>query len=362
MTNLSKIITISISALLTLITGCKRTDIDHSDSDKRALLFSAESAEDMGESTTKATRPLSDFHTDFGVWGIARNDKAEQLPYILWSENALIEAELNSSSGAFEPVSGAYWFSDHTYHFIAVAPFQTGTTGVNVITKEEDETANGDKLVFTYSMESNYADKNYTFDLMGAVAMSEVDVAATHPSSQPITFKHLFSRININIYFKDENGNSSQGSVQGMRLRKVSTKGEYEITFAQNETDGTYSIPDITCIADPTENYQEITFYESSLTTNRGTLHILPQDVSGFELYLDFTIGSGADALTLTDFKVNLSTANIPTYYNYTESRNWNITIGPKASISFSVEVTPWENTIVGDGEDNDENQEIEIC
>jgi hypothetical protein len=75
----------------------------------------------------------------------------------------------------------------------------------------------------------------------------------------------------------------------------------------------------------------------------------LPQDVSKFELYLDFKIGSGAEALTMNDFKVNLSTANnTPSFYDYNQSRNWNITISPKASISFTIDVTPWVNSNVG--------------
>ena len=353
MSNLNKIMTVSICALFALAAGCNKVHIDNNGNDRKLLLFSAESEENLTQNSTKATSALP--YEDFGVWGIARRDDGiEQDPYILWRENYLIQVNKNSS-GIYEPSSAAYWFSNHTYHFIAVAPFVIDATDVNVITKEENSPsgAGADALKFKYSIAGKYTAKDYDFDLMGAVAMSEVDVAATHPSSQEIVFKHLFSQINMNVYFKDGD-RTIDGSVQKIRIRNVSTQGEYDITFGNGNS------LVVTC-TDQAVN-QEIVFASENALTFPQTLHILPQDVSKFELYLDFKIGSGAEALTMNDFKVNLSTANnTPTFYDYNQSRNWNITISPKASISFTVEVTPWGNTIVGDGEDNDENQEIEI-
>ena len=343
--------TVSICALFALATGCNKVHIDNNGNDRKLLLFSAESEENLTQNSTKAT-PSALPYDNFGVWGIARRDDGiEQDPYILWSENSLIRVNKNSSE-IYEPSSAAYWFSNHTYHFIAVAPFDIDATDVKVITKEENSPSGADALEFEYSIAGKYTANDYDFDLMGAVAMSEVNVAATHPSSQDIVFKHLFSQINMNVYFKGEDG-TIDGSVQKIRLRNVSTQGEYNITFNNNSLK-------VTCAGQAAN--QEIVFASETALTFPQTLHILPQYVSEFELYLDFKIGSGAEALTMNDFKVNLSTANnTPSFYDYNQSRNWNITISPKASISFSVEVTPWENTIVGDGEDNDENQEIEI-
>ena len=279
-------------------------------------------------------------HNDFGVWGIARRDDGiEQDPYILWRENSLIQVnKKNNSSGIYyEPSSAAYWFSNHTYHFIAVAPFVIDATDVNVITKEENSSSGADALEFKYSIAGKYTANKYDFDLMGAVAMSKVNVAATHPSSQDIVFKHLFSRINMNVYFKDEDGETKDGSVQKIRIRNVSTQGEYNITF---DNDNSLKV---TCTDQAVK--QEIVFASDTALTFPQTLHILPQDVSKFELYLDFKIGSGAEALTMNDFKVNLSTANnTPSFYDYNQSRNWNITISPKASISFTIEVAQWED------------------
>lgn len=325
--------TVSICALFALATGCNKVHIDNNGNDRKLLLFSAESEENLTQNSTKATSALP--YEDFGVWGIARrNDGIEQDPYILWRENSLIQVNKNSS-GIYEPSSAAYWFSNHTYHFIAVAPFDIDATDVNVITKEENSSV-ADALEFEYSIAGKYTANDYDFDLMGAVAMSKVNVAATHPSSQDIVFKHLFSQINMNVYFKDGN-KTIDGSVQKIRIRNVSTQGEYNITFDNNNS------LKVTCTDQAVK--QEIVFASEIALTFPQTLHILPQDVSKFELYLDFKIGSGAEALTMNDFKVNLSTANnTPSFYDYNQSRNWNITISPKASISFTIDVAPWED------------------
>lgn len=335
--------TVSICALFALATGCNKVHIDNNGNDRKLLLFSAESEENLTQNSTKATSSALPEDFDFGVWGIARrNDGIEQDPYILWRENSLIQVNENSL-GIYEPSSAAYWFSNHTYHFIAVAPFGVDATDVNVITKEENSSSGPDALEFKYSIAGKYTANDYDFDLMGAVAMSEVDVAATHPSSQGIIFKHLFSQIKMNVYFKDGD-KTIEGSVQKIRLRNVSTQGEYNITFDNNNS------LEVTCADQAVK--QDIVFASETALTFPQTLHILPQDVSKFELYLDFKIGSGAEALTMNDFKVNLSTANnTPSFYDYNQSRNWNITISPKASISFKIDVASWESSDVGDEE-----------
>ena len=333
--------TVSICALFALAIGCNKVHIDNNGNDRKLLLFSAESEENLTQNSTKATYSALPYE-DFGVWGIARRDDGiEQAPYILWSENSLIQVNKvnKNSSEIYEPSSAAYWFSNHTYHFIAVAPFDIYATDVNVITKEENSSS--DALEFKYSIAGKYTANDYDFDLMGAVAMSKVDVAATHSSSQDIVFKHLFSQINMNVYFKDGD-RTIDGSVQKIRIRNVSTQGEYNITF---DNDNSLKV---TC-TDQAVN-QEIVFASETALTFPQTLHILPQDVSKFELYLDFKIGSGAEALTMNDFKVNLSTANnTPSFYDYNQSRNWNITISPKASISFTIDVAQWVDSNVGD-------------
>lgn len=334
--------TVSICALFALATGCNKVHIDNNGNDRKLLLFSAESEENLTQNSTKATSALP--YEDFGVWGIARRDDGiEQDPYILWSENSLIQVNKvnKNSSEIYEPSSAAYWFSNHTYHFIAVAPFDIEATDVNVITKEENSSSGADALEFKYSIAGKYTAKVYNFDLMGAVAMSEVDVAATR-SSQDIVFKHLFSQINMNVYFKDEDGNRTDGSVQKIHIRNVSTQGEYNITF---DNDNSLIV---TCTDTDQAVNPEIVFASETALTFPQTLHILPQDVSEFELYLDFKIGSGAEALTMNDFKVNLSTANnTPSFYDYNQSRNWNITISPKASISFTIDVAKWVDSNV---------------
>ena len=98
MSNLNKIMTVSICALFALATGCNKVHIDNNGNDRKLLLFSAESEENLTQNSTKATSSALPEDFDFGVWGIARRDDGiEQDPYILWRDNSLIQVNKNSS-------------------------------------------------------------------------------------------------------------------------------------------------------------------------------------------------------------------------------------------------------------------------
>ena len=332
MKHMTHIATLALSVLLAL-TACERNR--HTpEEDKVPLSFSA-----LSQNTpTKADGTTTPFpHADFGVWGIARNSEASSR-YILWGETSMAQVK-KLTSGAYAPVSDAYWLPAHTFTFIAVAPYTGGVDGL--IDAAVVETT--DSFGFTFDMGPKYsatgdnvADPD--FDLMGSVARTYVEKATGH-DPQKLTFRHLLAKINININFVDASGNtlSDAGSVSKIQLNNINTTAEYTLSFGQNEA--------LNILSEHPAGPESVIFNG----TASATLHVVPQNITGTELYLDFT----RDGVTFQDFKAVLNWGD-KTFYNYNEVYNWNISIGPKNAITFKVEVAPWvEDTV------NDEDIEI---
>ena len=296
---------------------------------------------------TKSSTPLSQYHPDFGVWGIAR--QSINSDYILWDDNELTQVTKPEGSDVYVPVSPAYWFTGYVYDFIAVAPY----TSSGIISTSINNATN--TLTFAYNLASKYALKgtsgavakdHYEFDLMAA-ADHTGPIPQTKPSTQNLMFWHLFAKISINVSFVDASGAAiDTGTVSQIRLLNVDTDGTYTVAY------------DDTQVNDLAVNFANGENSESTLTFegSTGCVHIVPQNISGFEMYIDFTL----DNVEYKDFKLNLNAAGNPTYYGYNQSYNWNITIGPKEDISFKVTVTPWTSSVISDG-DSDSNNDIEI-
>ena len=328
MEKVTRIVILSLCAAL-ILGSCTKKHHQPAEPLKAPLEFTAVSQNSALKSgATKATTPLSAFHGDFGAWGIARQE-GNATPYILWESNAMSQV-VKSTDNTYVPVADAYWLTGFAYNFIAVAPYTGGVSGLDVAHSVDTQTGE-DAITFTFDQGAKYTAGDFDFDLMGAAAAT--DAITTKPTTQPLTFWHLFSQININVSFVDANGTAvSTGTVSQIRLCNVKSKADYTLTFggANNLSVACGSHTDDKTI---------------SLSGSSATVHILPQSITGFELYLDFTL----DGAAFNDFKVNLNTTGHPTTYNWNEVYNWNITIGPKASVSFSYTVLPWVEEKVGE-------------
>lgn len=291
------------------------------------------------KSTSKAVSPLS---TDFGVWGIARHSDAAIHPYLLW--DASLE-RVTKNGQYYQPVNPAFWISGYTYNFLALAPYSEELAGI--VTPVRAAGNAKDKLTFTYDLASKYSGQtpDYAFDLLGAAATSTVD--ANHDrGALEITFWHLFAQINLKVSFVDANGTPAEGTVHKMSLRNIDTDATYTISLGNDNS------LDVGCVSG-TLNPQTV-----ELNGATGTVHIIPQQITGFELYLDYT----RDNVSYQDFKINLNVSGNQTYYGSNESYNWNIVISPKEDISFKVEVAEWESDAVsGGGLDPDGDNYIDI-
>ena len=328
MNKVTRIVILSLCAAL-ILGSCTKKHHQPAEPLKAPLEFTAVSQNSALKSgATKATTPLSAFHDDFGAWGIARQE-GNATPYILWKSNAMSQV-VKSTDNTYVPVADAYWLTGFAYNFIAVAPYTDGISGL-VVTPSTDAQTGKDAITFNFDQGAKYTAGDFDFDLMGAVASTAA--ITTKPLTQSLTFWHLLSKININVSFVDANGTAvSTGTVSQMRLCNVKSKADYTLTFggANNLSVACGSHTDDKTI---------------SLSGSSATVHILPQSITGFELYLDFTL----DGAAFNDFKVNLNTTGHPTTYNWNEVYNWNITIGPKASVSFLYDVRPWGEEKVGE-------------
>ena len=297
--------------------------------------------------------PLSNYHQDFGVWGIAT--EAINHPYVLWKDSTFEKVEQVGNSINYAPVTDAYWLTGYSYNFLALAPYENGVNNltINKNLATDNQSANP-SISFTYDMSGKYnptvqgQTPNYTYDLLGAAASHKVKRNEI-PVSQDLVFWHLFSRIKIRVNF-----DGSTGSVQAIRLHNVDQDIAYSISPSSD-----VQTPAVACTnTSKTTTVNPISFTTSSSNyydedkdgEKEWYLSIVPQNISDFKMFLDFTTKIDGNDVVVRDYEIDLSPAKDKPDYTYNNQYNWNITIGPKQAITFNVTVTPW--TTVGPDDD----------
>lgn len=315
-----KIVILSLCAALALSACNKRHHTPDTSDQKIPLSFTAESH----DAATKAVFPST---YDFGVYGIAT--KALHEDYILWTANEsdhLERVTKSTTTGNYVTQNEAYWLSGYEYNFVALAPFSSAEVLDLGTVSSTDKTPN---IRFTYEMGNRCDDAGF----MIAVAHNEYNTGDS--TTQSLIFWHFYSKININVIFVDaerrpvENENNV---VTGMRLCNVATKGQYTVTCDES------NIPVLS------EGVIDPTTADFSFTSGTETVHIIPQDISDLEMYIDFSMVTDAGVGSSNNFKLNLNFPQDQRYYDYNEVYNWNITIGPKEAIGFNVTVNKWED------------------
>ena len=359
MKHLHKIAFLPLFAALLLAACDRNRHTPEPEPQKEPISFSALS-QIPSVKADDGTTPLSEYHEDFGVWGIARHSLYS--PYILWETSAqtpMVEAvhekdadgkDLPTSN--FVPESGAYWIQGYTYSFIAIAPY---TGGAEELVGEGNIDSEDDVCSFTLDMGPKYPPVennetlNPTFDLMGAAAKTEQVTIASQKGAQNLNFHHLLAQININVQLKDSPTGLQLGTVSKVRLQGVDTRLTYAISCGDDDA----LAVDITPIdANP---QKEVVFTADAKEKEAGfqqSLNVVPQNIADYKLYLDFTLETDEEAVSFTDFFVDIANASsqpADKKYQRNQVYNWNITISSKAGISFKVSVTPWGEQPVGD-------------
>ena len=222
MKHIVKIIFLWLCAVL-ILTACDRNRHTPTTPDTSPLSFSALS-QDPSVKADDNIKPLSVFHKDFGVWGIARHSSYS--PYILWEDEEIpmvkVEAVLKNDpvtneeipTSEFVPVSGAYWIQGYTYSFIAIAPYPIGDSAFSDLaaTPTPQNTTTPDSFSFTIDMGEKYAptaegaSPDFDFDLMGAAAKSNEVGVASSQDAQNLSFNHLLTKLCVKVRFNGAEG------------------------------------------------------------------------------------------------------------------------------------------------------------
>lgn len=322
MKHIARILILSLCVVISLTACRKNHHTPEQPQQKIPLSFSAQSQETAVKAGTE------DFpHNDFGVLGIA-SQQGNDVPYILWGTDAMCQVTKSTVAGSedYIPAADAYWFRGFEYTFFALAPYAATTSDIEL------GSASSPSLAFTYEMGDSCSDN----DFMIATAAKKYD--GTTGTSQEIIFWHFFAKIRINISFVGADGKPVENEnnvVRGIRLCNVATKGSYVLSHADKPV-----LSD--AVLDPT-SLKDFSTSENDFTVSEPILYIIPQDISGLEMYIDFTMATEDGVGSSDNFKLTLNFAD-NSYYKYNQVYNWNITIGPKEAIGFNVTVNPWED------------------
>ena len=285
-------------------------------------------------------------YDNFGVWGIARQDG---LIYNLWTNSPLMEVFdpegriankiPGSDNRVFTPRTDAYWINGYTYNFLAVAPYGDSDFSFGSITTKEQQSS-VDCMSFTYDLSGKYSSDLYDFDFLGASAQTS-NTAGGRTQSQQLIFWHLFSKIKITVKFVDgENKEVTSTTLDKIVINGVKTAGNYTLAYG-----GTEENPHaLNCVVSNQSNATSLEF------TAAPSLNIIPQDISDFSMFIDFTMKAGDTDVIVKNFEIDLTKAKEAAYDSATETSpysfnnwyNWNITIGPKQVVTFTVKVNEW--------------------
>lgn len=320
------------------------------DPEKIPLSFSA-SSQTLPVKAGNATDPKT-LGCDFGVWGYAT--KQGQMDYLIWEESAMSKVTYKEDSDSYIPDTYAFWFSGYDYNFIAIAPYTDGAKKLSDFSVPKSH----DALSFSFNM--GYSSTNPGVNLMGAIAKTHVNTAKDQ-GAQRLDFQHLTSKIDIKVKFEqasDEVALPLLPQVTGMRLKNVDSDAAYSISYPQ---EGEYAQEGEIAIGCEIVDNSDSDIPLSPTKPENGewwtvTTYILPQKVSDFGLYIDFTIGDEV----YENFPITLTFPDNDHEYGINQWHIWNITLTPSLFVFFEPSVTDWADGGPADGDENgEENGEI---
>ena len=333
MKHLHKIAFLPLFAALLLAACDRNRHTPDPDTEKVPLSFSALSHNipvKAGES------PLSESHQDFGVWGYAT--KQGQMDYLIWEKSAMSKVTYNKDSDSYIPDTYAFWFSGYAYNFIAVAPYTDGADRLTGFTIGP----NKDALTFAYDMSDIYAPSaegvapRPGIDLMGSIAKRPA-YKVGEDGVQELVFHRLTSRIDINVKFDY----STTPVITEVRLDSVYANATYALSYSKTGLG-------IDCtIGDNSNTTIPLSLTKSDDGWWRVTLYILPQDVSEFELFMDFTNGNDEYTIPITPKFPD----GHDTDYSINAWHKWNITLTNELFVFFDASVEDWTDGGMADDE-----------
>ena len=287
----------------------------------------------------------------FKVWGIARDSRIPAT-YNLWN-NTFTEVnrkvtDTGERTNQFIPNGDEYWIYGYTYDFLAFAPYDAiPVNAISVVQANAQNNALGkDYMTFTYDLSAKYAVDKNDFDLLGAAAQTVNDQGG-RKANQDLLFWHLLSQVKFDIGFgKDATGAQINGVIDEIRLSPIPS-ATYKITY-DNSTDNPTAPTGIICDQATTTNSKPVlTFNPKSSTAQLDYISIVPQSASDLTFEIDFTIKeSTTSTAEYKGLVFNLSIPNKLEEYEPNGRYSYEMTIGSKAGITFSVSVNNWGDTV----------------
>ena len=332
MKHLHKIAFLPLCAALLLAACDRNRHTPDPDTQKAPISFAAMSQNIPVKAGETA---LSSIHQNFGIWGYATREG--QMDYLIWEQNSMSPVTYNGSS--FYPDTYAFWLSGYDYNFIAIAPYTDGADRLPPFAIGQ----NKDALSFAYDMSDIYAPSTEGvaprpgINLMGSIAKRQA-YKVGEDGVQELVFHRLTSRIDINVKFDY----STTPVITEVRLVNVKANATYALSYSKTGLG-------IDCtIGDNSKTTIPLSLTKSDDGWWRVTLYILPQDVSKFELFMDFTNGNDG----YTNFPI---TPKFPdghdTDYSINAWHKWNITLTNELFVFFDASVEDWTDGGMADDE-----------
>ena len=277
------------------LVGCNREDVPVSPQEQHTISF--------GTVDTRAG--LSDLQRDgFGVWALFVNE-AQPAGYWLL-DNARVYLE----DGDWTYDNPQLWVSNSVFGFFACYPqnagFEKDVENMSVtMTYETPDDANKDILVATTFVDTRTAGYNETV---------------------PLTFKHLFTKINIRV--KQNKGTNERDNfiIDKITLRNVKTKGTCK---AFQDVDVVWEYPENTSTKTFTKEIggNNIINFETGIMMSDEGLLLLPQTIAANSIELEVAFRVGLEGNTdISTFESKTYKAFLPNTVNWEAGKSYTYT------------------------------------
>lgn len=274
------------------LVGCNREGFPTSPQEQNTISF--------GTVDTRAG--LSDLQRDgFGVWAIFGNEAQPTGCWLLDNERVYLK------DGFWTYDNTQLWVNNSLFGFFACYPRYAGfvkdEANMSVsMTYETPDAANDDILVATTFVPTN----------------------AAYNETVPLTFKHLFSKVNICVKQNKGTNENDQFIIDKITLRNVKTKGTckallgVDVVWEYDTTTKTFT-KDI-------EGDNIIDFETGIMLSDEG-LMLLPQTIEANSIELEVAFRHGLEGETdISNFKPNTYKAYLPNTVNWESGKSYTYT------------------------------------
>ena len=274
------------------LVGCNREDVPVSPQEQHAISFDNVSTR-VG---------LSDLQANgFGVWALFVNEAQPAGYWLLENEKVYLK------DGFWTYDNTQLWVSNSVFGFFACYPqnagFEKDVENMSVtMTYETLDAANEDILVAT----------------------TIVETVGDYDETVPLTFKHLFSKVNIRV--KQNKGTNERDNfiIDKITLRNAMTKGTY-VPF-QSEDKAWVDMSTTKTFVKEIPGDDIIDFSTGILLSDEG-LMLLPQTIAANKVELEISFRVGLEGETdLNNFESKTYKAFLPNTVNWESGKSYTYT------------------------------------